>query len=154
MTAFALDTSNRGSLLTYTNADWLPTLYLGNSKSQQAKINPGETLRMARRIARNARKNEEDAAQSLLLLSVATESGSSDTPALECSMSPDVSEDPECSHGKLLDAATQADGMYDEAAELKEKIDGQAKFIEQLQQTIQNITMKIKATFFFLSRHL
>ena len=34
--------------------------------------------------------------------------------------------------------------MYDEAAELKENIDGQAKFIEQLQQTIQNITMKIK----------
>ena len=59
-------------------------------------------------------------------------------------MSPDVSEDPECSHGKLLDADTQADGMYDEAAELKENIDGQAKFIQQLQQTIKNITMKIK----------
>ena len=58
---------------------------------------------MARRIARNAKKNEEDAAQSLLLLNVAAESGSSDTP----SMSPDVSEDPERSHGKLLDAATQ-----------------------------------------------
>ena len=99
---------------------------------------------MARRIARNARKNEEDAAQSLLLLSVAAEAGSSDTPALECSMSPDVSEDLECSHDKLLDAGTQTDGMYDEAAELKEKTDGQAKFIEQLQQTIQNITMKIK----------
>ena len=45
---------------------------------------------MARRIARNARKNEEDAAQSLPLLSVAAEGGSSDTPALECSMSPGV----------------------------------------------------------------
>ena len=59
-------------------------------------------------------------------------------------MSHDGSEDPECSHGKLLGAATQTDGMYGEAAELKEKIDGQSKFIEQLQQTIRNITMKIK----------
>ena len=78
------------------------------------------------------------------MLSVAAEGGSSDTPALECSMSPDGSEDPECSHGKLLDAATQTDGMYDEAAELKEMIDGVAKSIEQLQHTIQNNTMKIK----------
>ena len=37
--------------------------------------------------------------------------------------------------------------MYVEAAELMEKIDGQAKLIEQLQQTIQNITMKIKPPF-------
>ena len=37
-------------------------------------------------------KNEKDAAQSLLLLSVAAEGGSSDTPALECSMSPDGSQ--------------------------------------------------------------
>ena len=29
-----------------TKADWLPTLYLGHSKSRQAKINPGETLRI------------------------------------------------------------------------------------------------------------
>ena len=47
-----------------TNADWLPTLYLGHSKSRQAINTPGETLRMARRIVRNARKIEEDAAQS------------------------------------------------------------------------------------------
>ena len=45
-------------------------------------------------------------------------------------MSPDGSEDLECSHGKLLDGSTQTDGMYDEAAEFKEKIDCQAKFIE------------------------
>ena len=44
----------------------------------------------------------------------------------------------------MLLAVTQTDGLYDEAAELKEKIDGQAKFIEQLEQTNQNIPMKIK----------
>ena len=108
---------------------------------------------MARRTARDTRRREQETAQSLPLLGAATEVESSRSSEvtdpecflgcgdLECSVDPDGSDDPECSAGKIKDANTQTDNLFDE---LKKEIDCKAKFIEDLQQTVQNLTMKIK----------
>ena len=63
---------------------------------------------------------------------------------LECFVGPDGSDDPQCFMGKVQDANTQTGNSFDETAELKKKIDCQAKVIKDLQQTVQNLTMKIK----------
>ena len=58
------------------------------------------------------------------------------------------------SMGKVKDANTQTENnSFNETAELKKKIDCQAKVINDLHQTVQNLTMKIKPLH-SLSRHL
>ena len=135
-------------LLDDMNPDWLPTLHLGHRKSLRA-AGPAEMMRMARKTARDVRRKEQETAQSLLLLGAATEIGSSHSSEgpsggggdLECSVD---SDDPESSMGKVQDANTQTDNSFDETAELKKEIDCKAKLIEDLQQTVQNLTRKIK----------
>ena len=159
-------------LINDTNPDWLPSLHLGHRKSLRAAAiySPAEKMRMARRKARDARRKEQEAAQSLLLLGAAKEVGSSRSKGpdlecslgpdgggdlecslgldgggdLECSVGPDGSDDPQCFMGKVQDANTPTGNSFDETAELKKKIDCQAKVIKDLQQTVQNLTMKIK----------
>ena len=88
---------------------------------------------MARRTARDARRKEQEAAQSLLLLGTAKEVGSSHSKGpdlecslgldgggdLECSVGPDGSDDPQCFMGKVQDANTQTGNSFDGTAELK-----------------------------------
>ena len=147
-------------LINDTNPDWLPSLHLGHRKSLRAAAvySPAEKMRMARRTARDAKRKEQEAAQSLLLLGAAKEVGSSRSKGpylecslgpdgggdLECSVGPDGSDDPQCFMGKVQDANTQTGNSFDETAELKKKIDCQEKVIKDLQQTVQNLTMKIK----------
>ena len=49
------------------NPDWLPSLYLGHKKSLRA-AGPVEKMRMARKIARDTKKKEQEVAQSLCCL--------------------------------------------------------------------------------------
>ena len=134
------------------NPDWLPSLHLGHKKSLRA-AGPVEKMRMARKIARDTKRKEQEVAQSLLLLGAATEIGSSQTDS-ECSLGPGGDGDLECSvnpegsdnsmGGNVQDANAQAENLLDEIAELKKEIDCKAKIIEDLEQTVQNLTMKIR----------
>ena len=146
-------------LIDSTSPDWLPFLHLGHRKSLRAAAvySPAEKMSMARRTARDAKKKKQEAAQSLLLLGAATEVGSScssESPDLECSLCPDKGGDLECSVGPngsddlqcfVKDANTQTDSLFEETAELKKEIDCQAKVIKDLQQTVQNLTLKMKS---------
>ncbi len=136
-------------LMDDSNPDWLPSLHLGHKKSVRAAANnSAEKERIARRAARDTRRKEQEVAQSLLLLGEAEEPGSSChsvSPDVECSLRPEIDNEQGDDHmGGDEITNTPTCSFVDETEELKKTIDCQVKIIEDLQQTVQNLTMKIR----------